>query len=242
MRPKSASRYGFPLDSITSIGFSRCLGAALLLASIFNCEIVRAQAKNSAAPANPKIRAITAFINLDRPRYQQEIADALKMLRRAQTTFESRGYQVQTIRIATQPFPEYTKGLSKEQAITFFKEYDALAVKENFAASIGPAMLNAGDSESQAELLGEILSNTKKLNGTIVVAGEDGVRWNAVGAAARIMKKLEETTEHSQGNFRFATIAMVPPLTPFFPAAYHTGFGHQFAIALESANIVAAAF
>jgi len=35
---------------------------------------------------------------------------------------------------------------------------------------------------------------------------------------------------------------MVPPLTPFFPAAYHTGFGHQFAIALESANIVAAAF
>ena len=242
MRPKSASRYGFPLDSITSIGFSRCLGAALLLASIFNCEIVRAQAKNSAAPANPKIRAITAFINLDRPRYQQEIADALKMLRRAQTTFESRGYQVQTIRIATQPFPEYTKGLSKEQAITFFKEYDALAVKENFAASIGPAMLNAGDSESQAELLGEILSNTKKLNGTIVVAGEDGVRWNAVGAAARIMKKLEETTEHSQGNFRFAAIAMVPPLTPFFPAAYHTGFGHQFAIALESANIVAAAF
>jgi len=35
---------------------------------------------------------------------------------------------------------------------------------------------------------------------------------------------------------------MVPSLTPFFPAAYHTGFGHQFAIALESANVVAAAF
>jgi len=62
-----------------------------------------------------------------------------------------------------------------------------------------------------------------------------------VGAAARVMKKLEET-EHSQGNFHFAAIAMVPPLTPFFPAAYHTGFGHQFAIALESANVVAAAF
>jgi uncharacterized protein len=170
-----------------------------------------------------------------------QVVDALKMLRRAQTTFESRGYQVQTIRIATQPFPEYTKGLTKDQAITFFKQYDALAEKEKFAASIGPAMLNAEDSDSQAELLGEILTNTKKLNGTVVVAGEDGVRWNAVGAAARVMKKLEET-EHSQGNFRFAAIAMVPPLTPFFPAAYHTGFGHQFAIALESANIVAAAF
>src|SRR5207245_5467329 len=105
----------------------------------------------------------------------------------------------------------------------------------------GPAMLNPGDSDSQADMLAEILTNTKTLNATLVVAGEDGVRWRSVGAAARVMKKLEET-QHSQGNFRFAAIAMVPPLTPFFPAAYHTGFGHQFAIALESANVVAAAF
>jgi uncharacterized protein (UPF0210 family) len=212
-----------------------------LLALAGNSGILRAQAKTAAAPTNPKIRAITAFINLDRVRYKEQIADALKMLRRAQTTFESRGYQVQTIRIATQPFPEYTNGLTKEQTIAFFKEYDALAVREKFAASIGPAMLNADDNAAQGELLGEILFNTKSLNATLVVAGEEGVRWNAVGAAARVMKKLEET-EHSQGNFRFAAIAMVPPLTPFFPAAYHTGFGHQFAIALESANIVAAAF
>jgi uncharacterized protein (UPF0210 family) len=212
-----------------------------ILTLLFLADIAQAQ-KQAAAPADkPKIRAITAFINLDRAQYQLQVADALKMLRRAQTTFESRGYQVQTIRIATQPFPEYTKGLSKEQTLAFFKQYDALAEKEKFAASIGPAMLNSEDSDSQAELLGEILSNTKKLNGTVVVAGEDGVRWNAVGAAARVMKQLEET-EHSQGNFRFAAIAMVPPLTPFFPAAYHTGFGHQFAIALESANVVAAAF
>jgi len=228
-------------NSHTLIRFLRNSVAVLLLALAGNCGILRAQAKTAAVPANPKIRAITAFINLDRVRYKEQVADALKMLRRAQTTFESRGYQVQTIRIATQPFPEYTNGLTKEQTIAFFKEYDALAVREKFAASIGPAMLNADDSAAQGELLGEILFNTKSLNATLVVAGEEGVRWNAVGAAARVMKKLEET-EHSQGNFRFAAIAMVPPLTPFFPAAYHTGFGHQFAIALESANIVAAAF
>jgi len=223
------------------IRFLRNFAAVLLLALAGNCGLVRAQAKTSPVPANPKIRAITAFINLDRAQYKEQVADALKMLRRAQTTFESRGYQVQTIRIATQPFPEYTKGLTPQQAVAFFKEYDALAVKEKFAASIGPAMLNADDSAAQGELLGEILFNTKSLNATLAVAGEDGVRWNAVGAAAKVMKRLEET-EHSQGNFRFAAVAMVAPLTPFFPAAYHTGFGHQFAIALESANIVAAAF
>jgi len=189
----------------------------------------------------PKIRAITAFINLDRAQYQQQVADALKTLKYARTVFESRDYEVETIRITTQPFPEYTQGLSAQQALAFFKDYDALASKEKFAASIGPAMLNASDPTSQADLLVEILKNTKSINASLVVAGDDGVRWGSVGAAARLMKKLEDT-EHSQGNFKFAAIAMVPPLSPFFPASYHTGFGHQFAIALESANTVAFTF
>src|SRR6266852_1107869 len=225
----------------TAFRFLSFLALALLAATAW-AGSAEAQGKAAPNPANPKIRAITAFINLDRAQYQQQITDALKMLRRAQTTFESRGYQVQTIRIATQPFPEYTKGLTNEQAVAFFKQLDALAEQQKFAMAIGPAMLNANDSAAQADLLAEILSNTKKLNATVVVAGEEGVRWPAVGAAARVMKKLEESTEHSQGNFRFAAIALVPPLTPFFPAAYHTGFGHQFAVALESANVVAAAF
>ena len=222
------------------VRFQLLISILLFVAAICDCT-ASAQQKIATDPAKPKIRAITAFINLDRAQYKEQVADALKMLRRAQITFESRGYEVQTIRIATQPFPEYIKGLTPEQAVVFFKEYDSLAIKEKFAAAIGPAMLNAGDSDAQADLLGEILSKTKMLNATVVVAGEEGVRWKAVGAAARVIKKLE-ATEHSQGNFHFAAIAMVPPLTPFFPAAYHTGFGHQFAIALESANVVAAAF
>jgi hypothetical protein len=197
--------------------------------------------KKPAGQSKVKIRAITAFVNLDRTQYQIQITDAVKMLKRARTIFESRGFPVQTIRIATQPFPEYIQGLSNEQALAFFRNYDSLAAQEGFSASIGPAMVNAGDSPAQADLLAQILKNTKTLNASLVVAGDDGVRWPAVGAAARVMKQLEDT-EHSQGNFRFAAIAEVKPLTPFFPAAYHTGFGHQFAIALESANLVADAF
>ena len=206
------------------------------------CVSAGAQRKAAAPdPDKPKIRAITAFVNLDRTQYQPQIEDALKMLKYARTVFESRGFEVQTIRISTQPFPQYTKGLTTEQALAFFRNYDAVAEQDKFDASIGPAMLNVDDSEAQADLLAEILKNTKVLNASLVVAGEDGVRWRAVGAAARVMKKLEDT-EHSQGNFRFSAIAMVPPLTPFYPGSYHSGFGHQFAIALESANVVAAAF
>jgi Uncharacterised ACR (DUF711) len=127
--------------AITVTRFLRCSLAALLSILSGSFGVTYAQQKPAPTPEKPKIRAITAFINLDRSQYQQQVADALKLLRRAQTTFESRGFQVQTIRIATQPFPEYTKGLTSEQAVTFFKEFDALAIREKFAASIGPAMV-----------------------------------------------------------------------------------------------------
>ena len=210
----------------------------LLLSTSFSSL---AQRKAAPDPTRPKIRAITAFVNLDRAQYQQQIADAMSMLKRARTIFESRDFEVETIRISTQPFAEYTKGLTAEQALAFFKNYDALASKEKFAASIGPAMYNADDPEAQADLLVDVLKNTKSINGSLVVADENGVRWPSIGSAARAMKKLEDS-EHSQANFKFSAIALVPPLTPFFPGSYHTGFGHQFAIALESANTVAAAF
>ena len=54
------------------------------------------------------------------------------------------------------------------------------------------------------------------------------------------MKYLEGHSPHSLGNFRFAAIANVPAYTPFYPASYHQGLGRQFALALESANVVAA--
>jgi uncharacterized protein len=238
MQPRTAFRFFAFLAIITLVATTSPRPAEALPK---HAPAQQAATPSGVNPANPKIRAITAFINLDWRTYQQQIADTLKMLHRAQVTFESRGYQVQTIRIATQPFPQYIQGMNTKQAVDFFKLLDALAEQQKFAMDIGPAMLNADDPASQADMLAEILANTKTLNGSLVVAGDDGVRWGAIAAAARVMKKLETSTEHSQGNFRFAAIANVPPLSPFFPAAYHTGFGHQFAIALESANVVAAA-
>jgi uncharacterized protein len=195
----------------------------------------------SAAAEKPKVRAITAFVRLDRAKYQAQVQEALQMLRKARDAYEKAGYEVQTIRISTQPFPEYTKGMSKEQALAFFHEYDLLAQQGGFDAAIGPAMLAASDDPRNGDLLAEVLRSTKALNASVVAAGDDGVHWNAVRAAARVMKFLEEHTPHSQGNFNFAATALVPPLTPFYPGSYHTGIGHQFAIALQSANVVAEA-
>jgi uncharacterized protein len=193
------------------------------------------------AAERPKVRAVTAFVRLDRAKYQAQISETLAMLRQAKAALKRGGYEVESIRITTQPFPEYTRGLSRHDALAFFHDYDALAVKEGFDAAIGPAMLHDADDPTQAELLAEVLAQSKTLEGSIVVAGDDEVHWNAVRAAARLMKYLEEHTVHSQGNFNFSATALVPPLTPFYPGSYHTGEGHQFAVALESANVVAEA-
>jgi uncharacterized protein (UPF0210 family) len=188
----------------------------------------------------PKVRAITAFIRLDTTQYKQQIADALKMLQNAKARFELAGYEVETIRVSTQPFPEYTRGMSKQATLAFFHDLDNLAKQEKFLVGIGPALMSEKDDPAQAQVLAEVLSLTSSMRGTIVVAADDGVHWKAVRAAADVMKYLEDHTDHSVGNFYFAAIANVPAYAPFYPASYHQGLGHQFAIALESANVVAA--
>ena len=216
------------------------ISTAVLLALTLICAAGSAT-RAAEPPAKPKIRAVTAFVRLDRAQYKTQILETLVFLRKAKATYEKSGYEVQTIRITTQPFPEYTKGLSPEQVMEFFREYDALAVKEGFDASIGPAMMKDSDDAGEAELLGIILSRAKTLNGSISIAGEDGIHWQSVRAAALVIKYLEDHTAHGQGNFSFTASALVPSGTPFYPASYLTGPGKQFAIALQSANVVAEA-
>lgn len=212
--------------------------------------------------AKPKVRAITAFVKLERAQYQEQVADMLKMLSAAKAAIEKGGYEVETIRITTQPFAEYIRDLSREEALAFFRAYDALAIKEGFAANIGPAMLRDTDDAANAELLGEVLANAKALNASVHIAGkseagknragkngagenaagEGEIYWNGVRAAARLIKYVESHSAHSQGNFNFAAAAMVEPYGPFFPVSYHDGAGHQFAIGLEGANVAEEVF
>jgi len=218
-----------------------CFRAALLLA--FALFFIADSATRAAEPTSkPKIRAITAFVRIDRAHYKQQIQDTLNFLRQAKSAFEKSGYEVQTIRITTQPFSEYTQGLSEEEVLAFFREYDALAVKEGFDASIGPAMMKDADDPREAELLAKILANAKTLEGSVFIGGEDGIHWKSIRAAAGVMKYLEANSLHSQANFNFSVSSFVPDGTPFYPASYLAGEGKQFAIGLQSANVVADAF
>ncbi|MGH9748147.1 MAG: DUF711 family protein [Candidatus Acidiferrales bacterium] len=222
-----------------SFGVLVALVAQALVPVLFLCAAApTTRAGDPKDSHQPKIRAVTAFIRLDRPHYETQIQETLKFLRAAKAAFEKSGYEVQGVRITTQPFPEYIKGLSTADALAFFRAYDALAVKENFDAAIGPAMMKDSDDPANAELLAQIVANSKTLEGSIAIAGEDGIHWKSIRATAAVIKSLEDHTPHGQGNFRFTAAALVPSGTPFYPASFLSGPGKQFAIGLQSANVV----
>lgn len=194
----------------------------------------------------PKVRAITAFVHLERDTYQAQTRDTVEKLRAAQSSFEKAGYQVQTLRIATQPFPAYIRGLSRQEALAFFRAYDGWLRAQGYfnnhvpvLVNIGPAMLSDTDDLAPAELLADVLPTM--FYSSLVVADKDGVHWRSVKAAARVIKTLAENSSNSEANFAFAASALVPPGTPFYPGGYYLGPGQEFAVALESANVVAEA-
>ena len=119
----------------------RCIAALLAV-----CLVAAA----AHAAEKPKVRAVTAFVRLDRTTYEAQVHEAAEMLRAAKKDLEQAGYEVQSIRIATQPFPEYIHGLSPKDGLAFFRAYDALAQKEGFDAAIGPAMLRDNDDPAAA--------------------------------------------------------------------------------------------
>jgi uncharacterized protein (UPF0210 family) len=206
------------------------------------CALSIAATAQETASTRPSVRAITAFIHIDRDHYQTQFADAVTMLKAARKSFEHEGWTVQTVRIVTQPFPDYIRGLPHDQALEFLKQLDILAQKNEFRLAIGPAMTKDSDDPAMMDILAEFLAPAKSTNATTIIAAEDGVHWKAIQATARLVKYLENNSTDSHGNFNFTAAAMMPEYTPFFPAAIHTGAGHRFAVGLESANVVDHAF
>ena len=210
------------------------LSALLLLTSF------AVPALHSADEPKPKVRAITGFITIDAKSYPSQIEETVKFLSQVREAVKAAGYDVAGIRISTQPFPEFTRGLNRADALQLLHGIGDLAAKLHFAPNIGPAMSKDTDDTGPVDLLMEVLSAPgNRLNANIVVAGEDGIHWNVVRQAARIIRTVGERSPHGQGNFNFAAIAMLKPYGPFYPGAWHPGGGpRNFAIGLESANVV----
>src|SRR5579863_9449409 len=195
-----------------------------------------------AADPRPKVRAITAFLDVDAASYNAQYQDTVKFLNSARDMYKASGFEVETIRIATQPFSRYTHGMSRDAALALLRSIDDLGGQLGFTPSIGPAMLNDNDDVAAVDLLIDFLAGARRTNASLVTASIEGIHWNAIRQAARLIKTVSERSPHSQGNLNFAAIAMLKPYGPFYPGAYHLGGGKNFSVGLEGAGVVAEVF
>ncbi len=208
-----------------------CIGALALFSNAPAAEYTK-----------PKVRAITAFVRLDSAAYVNQISDALGVLRAAKAQFEQAGYQPETLRIVTQPLAELVKGQSEAQALAFLKHLDELGAKEDFIPNIGPAMMSDTDDPRAVHLLQKALIALPHIQGSTLIAGDDGIHWKVIHETAALVHGLTEQSSGSEANFRFTATAMLKPFGPFYPGAYHTGAGKQFSIGFEGANVVQEVF
>jgi uncharacterized protein (UPF0210 family) len=214
----------------------------LLIVTISLCALASATAYAGANESRPKVRTITAFVRLDRLHYQEQIDGAMRVVSAARAEFSRRGYETQTVRIVTQPFAELVKGLSDADALSFLRSLDDLSQKDGFMPNVGPAMLRDTDDPATMRLLARVLSTLPHLNASAIIADDDGIHWRTIRESAKLVRYVADHSLHSQGTFLFAATAMLKPLGPFYPGAYHVGAGKQFSLGFESASVVQQVF
>jgi uncharacterized protein (UPF0210 family) len=188
-----------------------------------------------------KIRSITYFFNPGWPLDENKLRQAEDFIAAARPAFQEAGYEVQTVRMATIPFPKMLPSLKGEEAIQLAQAMDRAVEETGYDyASIGPALPDVPASYS---LIPSILAKTQKVFlAAQMTLPEGGVSLSSVRACAGVIHGAARLTPDGFANLRFAALANVPPLTPFFPAAYHDSDRSTFAIATQAADLAVEAF
>ncbi len=189
-----------------------------------------------------RIRTITAGINLSDLSNLESVDSAVTFLKEAEGTYAKRGYEVQTLRIATQNLHELTVDPFNEYTITQLKAIDTLITNANVMLSIGELIEgNQGSTELTAWAV-RLIKETSNISFSIPISSVDeGTHYKSIKVAASICKELSQNSKGGEANFRFTASANCPAGIPFFPAAYHKG-PNSFAIGIEYPNLITKVF
>jgi len=189
-----------------------------------------------------KIRTITAGVNLKNTSDLAVIESAISFLQRAKKQFADEGYEIQTLRIATQPFPEYLNGKTRNEALLDLKKIDEVGTANGVLLSIGPVITDDRHDPEFALWATQLVKETKNINFSVTVASpKRGIHSQTALTAAEAIVAIANTTPGGEGNFRFTAAANCLAGTPFFPVAYHQG-PNAFSIGLESPGLLQEAF
>lgn len=189
-----------------------------------------------------KLRAITVGVNPGPPLQSQQIVAAGRFASGLRSEYEAAGLAVQTLRLATPPFPALLGGRTEAEVLTFVKDLEACCQENGIDyCSIGPVNPQRAEERSLFGLVPQLIGETCTIFTSAVLA-ETGrpVSRSTARAIGQTIQTIARTTADGFGNLRFAAVLNCGPHIPFFPAAFHHG-PPAFCLALEAADIVAAA-
>lgn len=190
----------------------------------------------------PLIRTITLGLEHPHAIPGSVIQRVSTTLHHARMRFRDAGYEVQTVRVSTQPIWNQLKSWPSRQLFQYVQELQQMLDDVGLQyCSLGPARpAPSSFPVERFDLIADILIATHSLNATVALVMPDGLdlKTEAALPTARIIQRLAQETEQGLGNFRFAMLAGVPAWGPFFPAAYHEGSAPHLGIGLQGASIV----
>ena len=188
-----------------------------------------------------RIRSITYFCNPRWPLEEKVIRTAGEFLSKAKSSYEAAGYEVQTMRLATVPFPKLLGEKRVVELSRMAEELEKLIEQAGLAyASLGPAL---PENPRSYEVIPDAIAATKNIFFSGVMADKKrGLDLAAIRACADVIVKSGPLDPNGFANLRFAALANVKAGSPFFPAAYHKGNKPAFAIATEAAGLAVEAF
>jgi uncharacterized protein len=187
-----------------------------------------------------KIRTITSFFDPKTNEIETQLEPLAAFSRELRSAIENQGFEVETVRLATSPFPSWLRGDHDEQVQTLLK-LEALVTGQGWDyLSIGPA---SPDQLDVYPLIPDILAATRNVFFSGVISDKRAVYPSGAKACAKIIQLASTLSPDGFANLRFAALANVPPHAPFFPAAYHAaGEGSAFSLAIECADEAVKAF
>ncbi len=187
-----------------------------------------------------KIRSITYFCDPGWPLNEKKLRAAGTFLAEAKAAFEAEGYEVQTTRLATVPFPRLL-GEKVNETPRLAEALSGLLPEVGAAyASLGPALPESAGSYA---VIPEAIAGSKNIFfGGVMADTKRGIVLEAVRACAGVIVRTAPLDPDGFANLHFAALANVPPGAPFFPAAYHEGETPAFGLAMEAADVAVRAF
>ncbi len=190
-----------------------------------------------------KIRSITAFVNLTLTEPELALAQAANFLHSAAPRFEGAGLEVQTCRVASQPFPRILAPTGPGLAVAYAQRVQDIARSYGIDyVALGP--VHAEDDPDFVDAIPDIIAATESLFCSISIADPGrGIDLALVRQAADVIRRVSTLTDDGLSNLFLAATANCPPGAPFFPVAYHElGEPMHFALAMQAADLAVEAF